>query len=599
MRHVFNSRSIFYRPNATAIARRTFASKQLDETKLEAIGPVAEKLADTGVWTARGSRKDTDNAPKAKVKGDKTRVNVVSNELCEDIISYIGKSLKRHRGCDLIDIYPGAGLWSSKLHEFLNPRTHILMEPDEELYKPFLKPLLDRPNTRLVPASGLVWRELNSILTPEYLPHQTVPDAAGLNQRNDTLLVTANIAFHPQKQFRNFASIAHLVLYQFIDAIRISGLFQRYGLVRMLIWTRHDDIEGLVPKVMQRRKRLALETELCCEWVHEVCGRDIPESVWFIRDNLIDQSSNIATWKRMKAAKYKVPSGRASEGLKRALTNAKSRKIILPGGRPPEFKRPFLDLLDDLERAHATQIFTKSSDKYKNMQTYRWRANYETRKHQEMFEHMQDYDAITELYKSGKAAPGEIEAREKEWQSNLDSKAKGFIQEFITYKDNLHFYRQDPPMLHWDRREYEPLALEPEEFFPNVECSLIDIQPKSVSPLLRQIGPNSNRASDTFELLVSTLMGHSTVPISRALDALMPGASDYIIPRWTSARDLDHGGIVNKARSAELTPRLLNARQWEQLLELWMEWPFRPEFHELVARTHDDLADEANIFASE
>ena len=35
------------------------------------------------------------------------------------------------------------------------------------------------------------------------------------------------------------------------------------------------------------------------------------------------------------------------------------------------------------------------------------------------------------------------------------------------------------------------------------------------------------------------------------------------------------------------TAYLHNAQQWEELLELWMEWPFRPELHELIGRTQD------------
>ncbi len=62
-------------------------------------------------------------------------------------------SLERHVGCDLIDIYPGAGLWSRKLHEALQPRSHILMEPDK-IYKPFLEPLLSTPNATLVTKSA-------------------------------------------------------------------------------------------------------------------------------------------------------------------------------------------------------------------------------------------------------------------------------------------------------------------------------------------------------------------------------------------------------------------------------------------------------------
>ncbi|KAI0846067.1 S-adenosyl-L-methionine-dependent methyltransferase [Daldinia vernicosa] len=602
-RYTFNPRSIFYRPPTTALARRALASKSplkyLDKSAITASGPVAEELAATGLWIPRSPRGKSDKASQPQPNGDKTRVNVVSENLCDNIISYVGKSLSRHVGCDLIDIYPGAGLWSHKLHDFLKPRSHILMEPDVELYKPFLKPLLDQPNTMLVPASGIIWRELNSILTPEYLPHQTIPDAAKLSQRNDTLLVTANIAFHPQKRFLSFASMANLVLYQYIEAIRNSGLFQRYGLVRMLIWTRHDDKYGILPKLMQKRKKLALDTELCCEWVHEVCGREGSDSSWYVRDNVIDESSNIATWKRMKDAKIRMPKGRSSEALKEARLNARSGKKLMLAERAPVFKRSYRNVLHELEERYIAETFGPDSDDFKSMRNYQWRANWEKKKHQRMFDVIKRYDAITTLYRSGKAAPEKIEALERELQVDIENSPKGFVNEFVTYKDNLHYFRQDPPLLHWDRRAYEPLRIEPEEFFPNIECSLLDIQPKGVHPLLRQTGPGSNRAGDCFELILSSMMSHSTIPISQALDALMPGAADYIIPRWKSARDLRHGGVTNKIKGLELTPRMLNARQWEELIELWMEWPFRPEFHELVARTHNELAIEDNILASE
>ncbi|KAI2607821.1 S-adenosyl-L-methionine-dependent methyltransferase [Hypoxylon sp. NC1633] len=588
----------FYRYRASILSpntqwtSRTLASKSSD---------IAEKLAATGLWTLPQERPKTKFAKisKPKIKADKTRVNIVSKKLCDDVFSYVGSSLDRHRGCDILDIYPGAGLWSRKLHDYLKPRSHILMEPDAALYEPFLKPLLDRPNTTLVPVSGLIWPELNSVLTPDYLPHQVPPDATRLTKRNDTLLVTANIAFHPKKRFLAFESLATLVLYQFVEAIRSSSLFQRYGLVRMLVWTRHDDKYGLLPKVMQKRKKLAIDSELSCEWVREVCGREGPDSPWFVRDSVIDASSSLAVWNRMAASGEKIPAGRMSEGLVAARLAANSGKAAAPGSTPPIFRRPFQEALLELEAAHEEQGFTKDSDSYKNMRGYRWRANWEDKKHRRMFDMITRLDAITALYKSGRTSPEEIERLESEWEASLQSQPKGFIDEFVTYKDNIHYCRQNPPLLHWDRREYDMMVVQPEEFLPNIPCSLIDIQPKEIHPLLRQMGPKSNRAGDCFGLIMSSMMAQSTLPVSQTLDALMPGAADYIMPRWKSAKDVDRGGIVTNARHAELTPRMLNAQQWEELLELWFEWPFRPGFHELVARTHDELADEGSMLASE
>ncbi|KAI0179633.1 S-adenosyl-L-methionine-dependent methyltransferase [Hypoxylon sp. FL1284] len=577
-------------------------STSLDETLLQATTPLAEQLAATGVWTAarRGPQKNRKKAPpKSILTGDKARINIVDEGLCDHIINYAGPTLKRHKGCDLLDIYPGAGLWSRKLHDFLQPRSHILMEPDAELYKPFLKPLLDRDNTTLVPASGLVWRELNSVLTPEYLPHQQQPDEAQLSQRNDTLLVTANIAFHPRRRFLNFQSIASLLLYQFVESIKTSSLFQRYGLVRMLIWTRFDDKYGIIPKVMQKRKKLAVETELSCDWVREVCGLEGSDSVWYVRDDNLDSHSAVATWKRMKEADIRIRLPRERVHSEYLGRQRRTRTAPVPGTKPPVFRRPFLKEMHQLEAAHDEDVFPADSEEYKTMKRFRWRANWEERKHERMHEFMSDLDDITALKRSGKASPEEIKQAAAEWEAKLYSNPKGFAEEFVTYKDNLHLYRQDPPLLHWDRRLYEPLTVHGSDFLPNVPCSLIDIQPKAVHPLLRQTGPHTNRAADAFDLILTSLLNHSTQPIRQGLDALVPGAADYIFPRWKSAWDPDQGGVVFEARYAHLTPRMLNARQWEELLELWMEWPFRPEFHELVARVNDDLADEEHILATD
>ncbi|TGJ81260.1 hypothetical protein E0Z10_g7505 [Xylaria hypoxylon] len=596
-------RSIFFstcRPLAAASA--TTAAKVLDTSILQPHGPVAERLAATEVWH---SRKQRNSQTKTKTKsatakkrsskassmptGDKARVNIVSDKLCDDILSYIGPSLERHRGCDILDIYPGAGEWSSKLHQFLQPRSHVLLEPDAELYRPFLQPLLDRPGTTLLPRSGIIWRELNSVLTPEYLPHQVIPE--DLNVRNDTLLVTANLAFHPKKRFLNFESIASLILHQFVDAIRTGSLFQRYGLVRMLVWTRTDDKLSFVPRNIQRRRRQALENDLVCEWVQEVCGGDTASSNWYAREEAIDNASMMATIKRMEAKGLQMPSGRESEGFQEALAAVKAKKKVLkPGQDAPTFKRPYQDVLADLQAAaiEPNGLAMESAD-FKTMKTYEWRANTEIRKAKRLLNFSKSLDKIIALRQSGKATAEEAEAAELEWQTDIRELPKTLVDEFITYKDNLHAFRRAPPLLQWDRRGYEPMTVQAEEFFPNIHCSLLDIQPRAPHPLLRQTGPRSNRAADIFDVVMGSLMHQFTQPLGPSLDALWPGASDYILPRWTSGRDLSRGGFPPNLRCAEPVPRSFDARQWEELFELWMEWPFRPEFQDLVGRTQDDL----------
>ncbi|KAI0401922.1 hypothetical protein F4802DRAFT_394949 [Xylaria palmicola] len=563
---------------------------RLESTVLEPHGPVAEQLMATGLW--RGVPKDRVKArvarpAKDRPSGDQARVNMVSDKLGDDILSYIGPSLKRHHGCDLIDMFPGAGLWSSKLHQFLQPRSHIMLEPDADLYRPFLQPLLDQPGTTLVPKSGIVWHELDSVLTPAYLPHQTIPD--DLNARNDTLLVTANLAFHPRKRFMEFESVAALLLHQLVDAIRTGGLFQRYGLVRMLIWTRADDTQGFLPKTIQRRRRQALENDLACEWVREVCGDGNKSGGnWFAREDALNHDSLVATLKRMREERLTLPAGREPEGYFEALGDLQARRRPTVGRNPPTFKRAYHDALTDLQAADIKQGgFDKDSADYKAMKVYKWRVNSDGKKAERLLDLWKLYDRIMTHHKSGKETAKKIAKDEAKWEMEAQGFNRTRVDEWLTYKDNLQACRGDPRLLQWDNRAYEPMMIKAEEFFPNIPCSLLDIQPRAPHPLLRQTGPKSNHAADMYDLIIGTLMGQASQPLAIGLDSLWPGASDYILPRWKSGQDLADRGFLLNLRYLEPALRVLTARQLEELLELWMEWPFRPQYHELIGRTQE------------
>ncbi|KAH9905579.1 S-adenosyl-L-methionine-dependent methyltransferase [Xylariomycetidae sp. FL2044] len=589
---------------------RRAINRTVSKDELRPSGPVAERLADTDVWIPRASyltkadkeaqevqtrrRSKKPEGKGSKATGDKTRVNITSEKLCDDIISYIGRSLNRHKGCDLIDISPGCGLWSQKLHDHLKPRSHILLEPDAELYRPFLQPLLDRPGTTLVPKSGIIWRDLKTVLQPEYLPHQSRLSSTDprITQRNDTLLVTANLAFHPKRRYGQFDSVSVLLLHQFIRSIQTSTLFQGYGLVRLLIWARHDDHRALIPKALQCRKRLSVDVDLSCDWVNQVCGAEGLEQPWFMREQTIVEASDMATYKRMRDAGIKMPRGREPENYLAAKRWSRaSRKMPVPGQVPPTFKRPYKVALDAFQAAHDEEMADQSSDTLKLMKRYEWRATSEYKKSLTYLEQLQSLDHIKNLRKSGDAPVEEVRRLESEWNDKLLESPKGMASEFGTYRDNIFVYRQDPPGLAWDRRPYEPLVVKEDEFFPNLECSLLDIQPKAMHPLLRQVGPGTSRAGDMLEQIMSSMMAQGIQPLGPTLDAIWPGSGDYIGPRWESIRDEAPDGIYAHSRYSGITARLLNARQWEELLELWMEWPLHPEYHELISRTMNEQSD--------
>ncbi|KAI1812495.1 S-adenosyl-L-methionine-dependent methyltransferase [Poronia punctata] len=601
----------------------------LHASNLVAEGQTAERLKATDVWRARytpvgetikesadadadapddekpkgkgkGKAKTKTKTPRPKrpkILGDKTRVNLVGEKLCDDIFSYIGPSLDRHRGCDIIDIYPGAGLWSRKLHDYLQPRSHLLLEPDAKLYEPFLQPLLDRPGTTLVPKSGIIWRELNSVLNPEYLPHQTPRETEeDLIRRNDTLLVTANLIFHPKKSFAQFDSVTDLVLHQFVDAIRSSSLFYRYGQVRVLVWTRVDDKQTFLPKCLHIRRKQAVMNELSCEWIHEVCGSDSSYPSRFVRDDAIDRYSLMETIKRMKASNIQMPPGRAPPDFEAAMEDFNAnRPIPALGTTMPTTKRPYMDTLAELQANKEAEDLESEDDevtsaKKKLMEKrLRYRKNSDLVKAKILFGFYQELENMIALHEAGDTPVEAIKARAAEWAQRLKDTHEQIQADFTIYNDSLHAIRQDPPVLQWDRRQYEPMEVRAEEFFPNIQGTLLDIQAKPPHPLLRRGVPGANEASDMFDVILSTLTSFRATPVRELLDSVWPGAADYIISRWTSVNEAPRarGGFPNFL-PVEPSARSLNERQYEELLELWMDWPFRPEFHDLVGRHSPD-----------
>lgn len=509
-----------------------------------------------------------------------------------DLIKYLEPTLTRHIGCDLIDIYPGAGLWSRALHKFLKPRSHILMEPDEELYRPFLKTLLSKKGTSVVPMSGIVWSELNQILNPTYLPHQieldrNEPDAP--RERNDTLLVTANLAFFPKKRFRTFESVAQLVLFQFISSIRASSLFQKYGRVRMLIWAGDDDKGGVLPRSAQRRRRLAVEAELSTEWVTEVCGAD-QEGMIYIRDRAIDLESGRMALARMEAADVEMPKGRETKLVKEVQKGAK--KASAAGSVTPRLVRSYQAELTDLEAKFGPDGKSAGAADKKRLKALQYRAKMDAERGDFALQLLAERDALGEMLKSSADTERkeELAQRIKAWDDTIQAMNKDNRGSFFLQRDNMHLLHQPSPILSWDRRAVEPLVAKPNEFFPNVPCCLLDIQPKAMHPMLRETGPRSSRAGDIFELVLRGIMQHSTEPISRALEGVWPGAAEGVLPNCPSLLDPARGGVplAEAAPSAGLAVRTLSEAQLVEILDAWMRWPFRPSYPELVGRVSDD-----------
>lgn len=641
--------------HAFTASYRRLASTSAKTTILKARTPAAKKLLATGFWSGGKAAKKQSNGSE-RVTGDKSRVNIVDKALCssytlmiplaeiasspdaqnltrvplDDILNVAGSSLRRHFGCDLLDINPGAGVWSLALNCLLKPRRHLLLEPDHELYSASLAPLLTKAGVKLIPKSGTVWSELQDVLCEEYLPEQHAllqrqeqlepaasSESTGLGeQRNDTLLVTANLCAHPRQRIGGFDSMAKLILHKFLTAVQSSSLFHRYGLVRMLLWVPDDDKTRILPRCAQDRRAAAIQAELTCEWITEWCGLDSTgdgDGVGSLRDAVLDEQSARQVLHRMREAGIKMPTSRETALFRclnapgefsdqfAALDETQSALKMadisdLANGRNT---RADLTTLLRLQQSVSKGKRQKSGTDHAELTRLRYKLANLAKVQRQTGQLLDERDDIVRKFASGALSQKELADREAALNARVEAMPYAEQLAFTTRRDNRQLFAPagdgpNSPALFWDRRPFEPLAIRNDltEFFPNVPCALLDVQPKQVHALLRQTDKSSQisdrSAADYFDVLLPVLMRRPTEPLRSLFDTLWPDAAE-VVDRCPSLSQPADGGVPFTGWMG-LCPRTLRTGQWMELLEQWMQWEFRPGWADLVRRLGLDVA---------
>lgn len=621
--------------NATATVHKTTTTTQTRQATsstsrrskkyfFEPTNPLAHELKATGIWRQVAEKADVvqkrrkkGEPPVKKPTGDKCRINITSESLVKDVISYLGPTLERHKGCDLLSLYPGAGLWTKALHDTLQPRSHLLLEPDEDLYTPFLEPLLKQDGVRLIPKSGIVWKDLDEILTPDYLPNQKEVDRRWdvPTKRNDTLLVSVNLAMYPRKKYQLFDSLSRLVMYQFINSMRTSTLFQKYGQVRILAWIPDDEKDAVLPRTLHGRKRLAIEAEMFTEYIGEVCG---PDGFWIEEEKGYSESPDPAASSNRRWGQLDL------ESVRLAQVRMRNQGIITPKGRETRLMQLFKEEGRDLDQPippteyivttdkkaqkeydamlaiHEKTPYDRASQEYKR---FKMLGNYLTWRDKNeylSFEKFVAYDGVVQAYLKAFRARKESRKQEllqrakeleKEFDLGWDKTPKYLTTIMGLGRDQARMLHHQPPhlgpVLTWDRRPYEPLTVTPYDFFPNIPCTLLDIQPRDIPARLRAIGPGTNNSGGIFDLLLGVLLQRPNSPVVGQLDILWPGAMEEIGPQLKSLLDPKMGGSPLTGIGA-LTCRGMNRHQLLELLDAYVKWPFRPPYADLVGRLSEE-----------
>jgi len=462
-----------------------------------------------------------------------------------------------------------------------------------------LQPLVDAPGStyKLVPKSGLVWGHMEKILSKEFLPQQEplTEDDPRLEEDNNTLLFIANLGHHPKKSYKGFTSMANLVLYQFMSAIRTHSLFQRYGRIRMLIWIENDEKSTLLPQVVSQRRKAAMEAEVCCEKVQEVAST-YTGSLYNTRPRDLELESTRLVYERMKKEGVTTPTGRESILLQEIISGVpRDEREIGRIGSTAAARAELRELeaqyargeLGEWEHVKTRQKTWKPSPKLARLRYLLNLENFHKRKFEKRVNLKTGYDEIfamqrelhqTTLPKTRKALEKALQIRTAFWKSTVDELCEEERDATLHYLENVRMFENTPQSLMWDRRDYEPLEVNKLEFLPQREMCLLDIQPKSLWPILREDFPANY---DVFEYILSQLLIIPTQTIRRGFSALAPGAYEHLIAECPSLRDPTKGGSIDVDL---LTVRCLTAEMLKEIIEAWARWPFKPNRYEIMSK---------------
>ena len=511
---------------------------------------------------------------------------------------------------------PGIGLWSTKLHEHLQPRRHILLEPENDLYLSFLQPLVDKPQStyRLLPWSGLDLPCYDRLFAEGHLPEQESLKAEGA-RANTSLLFIANLAFYPEKRNKRFTAIAPLMIHKLMSAIRSQSFFQAYGMVRMLLWVADGHKRQLLPRTVADRRKYTVEAEVSCENVVEIAGAD--EAPGFSRrEKGIDMQSAVRVLKLMQKRNMESPETRKGELQKEAEASMRDPASGEQDQFPSAVEVASLEgearswhvELANLEQGFRHGRFAKWIEPQKTRKVgvkrertpefARLQILQRIKKSQKKHSHhvgqiLDKADVLDELEKSILDDRTLTEADREQKRTELASAMAVYTQELDGLKDHVRdkaalirddrrAFRSKPPLLLWDRRPYEPLMVHDKDFAPQSKLALLDLQPRELAQGLHATADSAT----VFDFIVGSLFSQPKQTVPRGVASLAPGATEALIPQVPSLFDPDRGGQRDVER---MTIRLLTPEMIEGLVKAWETWPFRLSKRELLMRMGTEL----------
>jgi transcription factor 1 len=526
----------------------------------------------------------------------------------DDIIKYIGPSLEKYKGCDIIDLNPGACLWSQKLHDFLQPRTHVLFESSPQMWSDFQRPLLDKPNSAYALFHGdMVDRKaFEELFSSGILPHQKAvdPEDPESQQPNNNLLVTGSLMWDPKAQGMGFDSLGKQLVTLFSEGAWINKRYHKYGPVRSLLWMTEEDFKGAVPRSHYMYTKYSFIMNYLTKTVQVVTPGHAPKGPAYAtigRKPQYEIQSVIRAMQRGQENGMELPKHRRDCVHEMADEIA---QLNLEQGKPVDTRLSTEEMIQyleqrvldgksnvgiDLERdikaiqarqhlevnPHLGLTLGKRNQPKKNdlgIETARYMAVLkQIRKHRvqsselaEAYEEMFDRECEICTMKDGpekEEAKRALEDQSEELEAAVAAMHTALQTGVISEANDRITLKSPVTRLQWDARPYEPLVMQPDEVWPAKSACLIDLDPH----------PRRTQRLDMIIDFAYALFQSPNRSVKKALDSMQSGAST-LVDQVPSLTDPQQGGRLNLDH---LKVSMLTNEMITDLFQAYSDWPFK------------------------
>ncbi|KAI9738274.1 MAG: hypothetical protein M1834_008772 [Cirrosporium novae-zelandiae] len=546
-----------------------------------------------------------------KTRGDIRRTDIVNPELCDQILHQLAPSLQPYRGCPIIDINPGVGLWSSKIHDLLKPRKHYLLEWEEHLYFPFLKKVLDKPGSTYchVPTSkstARTWHVVETLLQFDSdlsLPNEnhiaskesSIGKETTIDPKN-LILILANLRWTATPGSRGWKSTENMeqeLIFRYGNNIR----YQKQNL-RMLAWMSENTQAAVLPRTIFNRGKTPPLLDLVCDYSQLVGTKSLRE---FQREPSLEKHSAQIINKKMEDNNIVIPETRRFQ-----LPDDDESRFKYHSHRNKPEKPGWLDTLTELEEAFRNGEFQEGPGNYRGskskvdprwirLRTLRNLQKCNTKRYAEVDNMLeQEAEALKllqeirdlDLDEQSRAARIKEFSTIRENISNwLKKEPKSQTERFWVRSDERRAFFQKPPVLMWDRRPAEPLVANNEEFFPKIPLSLVDFRPRPNAAESLPTAVDEVYLSHVLDVLYARPKDSALKIMSRLINE---ETARNILKEFIGLKD---DSQCDYPALEDLTIRSLNDKTLKKIIDAYLMSPFKPDREYLWStKSKEDLA---------